>query len=219
MNSSLAQLHAYSPAPPGTIRPRHDRSGRLGEQRQGLKGTRIARQKNAWKLEIGDGYGDPAPRREIDLRRRDRFGRATHLRESAAPIQDTAAMPLDSNELDSPRPHGIFEAFVKTCQRWRLDHYQRAVLLGLPPGSSLGTLVLSGQVLSPSVDVRDRATRVFEISLGLGTLFEEDPDVENEWLRIPRARFANTSPLEHMLEGHMDRLIAVADLVRHERGL
>ncbi len=78
--------------------------------------------------------------------------------------------------------------------------------------------VSDGLVLSPSVDVRERAVRVFEISLGLGTLFDEDPEVENEWLRIPRARFENTSPLDHMLEGSMANLLAVADLVRQERG-
>ena len=69
------------------------------------------------------------------------------------------------------------------------------------------------------MDVRERATRVFEISLGLGTLFDEDPEVENEWLRTPRERFSNAPPLDHMLEGHMDNLVAVAELVRHERGL
>ena len=126
---------------------------------------------------------------------------------------------LASPETDAPRPRGIFEAFVKTCRLWRLDHDRQAVLLGHPLPSNLGVYVLTGSILSPSVDVRERATRVFEISLGLGTLFDEDPEVENEWLRTPRARFGNASPLDHMLEGPMENLLAVAELVRHERGL
>ena len=137
----------------------------------------------------------------------------------APPSQGPIDASRASHETDLPRPHGIFEAFVKTCQRWRLDPHQQLILLGHSPPSTVGTFILSGQVLSPSVDARERATRVFEISLGLGTLFDEDPAVENEWLRTPRARLANEPPLDHMLNGHMDRLLAVAELVRLERGL
>ena len=222
---SLAQLHAYPPPPPAETRRRFDSAARLQglqglqEHAQWPKGTRYARSTTSSKLEIGQAYGDPTPPREIDLERRDRLGRLTRLRKPVTRPQHTVAVPGASNEADAPRPHGILEAFVKTCQRWRLDRNQQVVLLGFSPPSTLGTYVLNGQVLSASVDVQDRAALVFGISLGLGALFDEDPGVENEWLRTPRARFANASPLDYMLEGHMNHLLAVAELVRHERGL
>ena len=150
-------------------------------------------------------------------RAREAFGRAAERPPPKAegPVDTSPA----SHETGLSRPQGIFEAFVKTCQRWRLDSHQQAVLLGHSPQSTLGTYILNGQVLSPSVDARARAARIFEISLGLGTLFDENPEVENEWLRTPRARFANTAPLEYMLEGYIDNVLAVAELVRQERGL
>ena len=218
MNSLTQPYLSPSPAP-GETRPRYDSATRSQVQARGLKGASYSRRTASPEHTTRQAYGHTAPPREVDREGRARLGGASRTRFSLGRLQGTVDMLHASTETDSPRPHGIFEAFVKTCQRWRLDQYQQAALLGHPPPSTLGTYVLNGNVLSPSMDVRERATRVFEISLGLGTLFDEDPEVENEWLRTPRERFSNAPPLDHMLEGHMDNLVAVAELVHHERGL
>ena len=217
MNSLTQPCFSPDP-PPAETRLRYDSAARSQAHARGLKGASSSRRTASPEHPVRQVHRYAAPPREIDRERRDRFGRAGHTRYSFVRPQRTDLLHA-SNETDSPRPHGIFEAFVKTCQRWRLNQDQQAVLLGHPPPSTVGVYLLNGYVLSPSVDVRERAMRVFEISLGLGTLFDEDPKVENEWLSTPRARFANASPLDHMLEGHMENLLAVAELVRHERGL
>ena len=213
--NSLTQPYLSPSPPPG----RYGRAARSQVKVRGL--TRATHTHRAASPEhaVRQGHGYTGTPHEVDRQRRGGLGGASFTRVPLGRLQRTVHNLCANTETDAPRPHGIFEAFVKTCQRWRLDQDQQAALLGHPPPSSLGTYVVNGYVLSPSMDMRERATRVFEISLGLGTLFDEDPGIENEWLRTPRERFSNAAPLDHMLEGHMDNLLAVAELVRHERGL
>ena len=213
-----------SPTPPWSeTRPRYGSAARAAARSRGLtRGLKkTARPQRTASPEFGvrQPFAFTVPTSKVDRERRGLLSGSFRTAASFRAVQGTVDMLLANAETDVPRPRGIFEAFVKTCQRWRLDHSKQAALLGHPLPSTLGVYVLTGFVLSPSVDARERATRVFEISLGLGTLFDEDPEVENEWLRTPRARFGNASPLVHMLEGPMENLLAVAELVRHERGL
>ncbi|MDE0302621.1 MAG: hypothetical protein OXJ38_05355 [Gammaproteobacteria bacterium] len=115
-------------------------------------------------------------------------------------------------------PRGIFEAFVKTCQRWELDLDSQITLLGCRENISTGHQILSGHIISPSQDIVDRAGYIVGISLGLGALFGEAIDAEIDWLKCPRKKLQNKSPLEYMLEGHLVNLFAIAEMVRHERG-
>ena len=226
MNSLTQQYLSAHPAPDDAPSRRRRVAHSQGHAR-GLRGDAYSRQTASPEFAAGQADAYMGPRIDAERERRARLGGTVRPRDSLVqsayrlPERPQSAVDVSraSNEADSPRPQGIFQAFVKTCERWRLDPDQQAALLGLPSPSTLGAYVLNGLVLSPSVDVRERATRVFEISLGLGTLFDEDPEVENEWLRTPRARFANEPPLDHMLKGHMDHLLAVAELVHHERGL
>ena len=74
--------------------------------------------------------------------------------------------------------------------------------------------------MSPlSIDVRDRVVYVVSISLGLGALFDESVDAENDWLNLPREGLNHESPLMYMLKGHMVNLMTVVEMVEHERGL
>lgn len=213
-----------SPTPPWSeTRPRSGSAARRAAKSRGLiRGLKkTARPQRTASPEFGvrQPFAVTEPTSNVDRERRGLLSGSFRMATSVRAAQGTVDMLPASAGPDVPRPRGIFEAFVKTCQRWRLDHNRQAALLGHPLPSTLGVYVLTGFVLSPSMDVHERATRVFEISLGLGTLFDEDPDIENEWLRTPRARFGNASPLDHMLEGPMENLLAVAELVRHERGL
>ena len=217
--NSLTQPY-LSPTPPrGGATPRYGRAGRAGAESRGLESTARTRLTASPEFGVHQEFAYRVQTREVDREHRGLLSGSFRTAVSLRPAQSTVDMSLTNAETDAPRPRGIFEAFVKTCQRWHLDHKKQAALLGHPLPNTLGVYVSTGLVLSPSVDVRERATRVFEISLGLGTLFDEDPEVENEWLRTPRARFGNASPLDHMLEGPMENLLAVAELVRHERGL
>jgi hypothetical protein len=113
---------------------------------------------------------------------------------------------------------GMFDAFVKTCQRWRLEERLHATLLGYKDYEFLGQQLLHGYVPPRTQDVRDRIGYVLAISLGLGALFNEDADAELSWLTTEHP-LLKTSPLDFMLRGRMINLITVADIVRAERGL
>jgi hypothetical protein len=115
-------------------------------------------------------------------------------------------------------PTGMFDAFVKTCQRWRLEERWHAILLGYKDNEFLGQQLLHGYMPPRTRDVRDRIGYVLTISLGLGALFSEDADAEFSWLTKEHP-VLKTSPLQFMLRGRMINLITVADIVRAERAL
>lgn len=121
--------------------------------------------------------------------------------------------------LEPSAPRGMVDAFVKTCQRWRLDSDDQLTLLGYQVGDFVGRQVLVGRMMPASRDVRDRVGYVVGISLGLSALFGDSLDAENLWLRTDRCELRGQSPLDHMLEGRMINLIKVSDLALHERGL
>jgi hypothetical protein len=78
---------------------------------------------------------------------------------------------------------------------------------------------LEGNVLSPPQDVRDRATYILTISIGLGALFDDAEDAELAWLNAPRDDLNGRSPLAYVLEGRMANLLEVALMVNRERGM
>jgi hypothetical protein len=116
-------------------------------------------------------------------------------------------------------PHGLIEAFVKTCQRWRLNERDQSVLLGYGTNAPLAREITSGRYRELPQDVRDRVGYIVGISVGLGTVFDEAVRAELDWLRRPHPKLANRSPLNVMLMGHMAQLITVSDLVAEERAL
>jgi hypothetical protein len=115
-------------------------------------------------------------------------------------------------------PRGIFDAFVNTCQRWRLEQSAQLRLLGFPEHDFLGSQLLMGRVPARTQDVKDRIGYVLAISLGLGTIFNEAVAPELDWLSRVHPKLGE-SPLEHILRGRMVHLIAVVGLVGAERNL
>jgi hypothetical protein len=141
-----------------------------------------------------------------------------HVGLRAGRIQQTVATEESIPLPHATTPTGMFDAFVKTCQRWRLEERWHATLLGYKDNEFLGQQLLRGYVPPRTQDVRDRIGYVLTISLGLGALFNEDADAELSWLTKEHP-LLNTSPLEFMLRGRMINLITVADIVRAERAL
>jgi uncharacterized protein (DUF2384 family) len=119
----------------------------------------------------------------------------------------------------STLPKGVIEAFVRTCERWRLGPREQIALLGYGTNMSAGFDILRGFALGLSRDVKDRAGYVLGISLGLGAVFNESAQAELDWLNTPHPKLNSRAPLAFMLEGRMANLIAVASLVADERAL
>jgi Antitoxin Xre/MbcA/ParS C-terminal toxin-binding domain len=147
------------------------------------------------------------------------------VREAHARWHEFRERSLQQVALDWPgaeptlAPHGLIEAFVKTCQRWRLSERDQSVLLGYGTNPPLAREITSGRYRELPQDVRDRVGYIVGISVGLGTVFDEAVRAELDWLRRPHPKLANRSPLNVMLMGHMAQLITVSDLVAEERAL
>ena len=120
---------------------------------------------------------------------------------------------------DLNTPHGIYDAFLKVCQRWKLSRDDQFKLLGFEPKDPFCQRLLSGSIRRASPDVEDRAGDVVSIGIGLFSLFGKSEEAELEWLNHPRARLQNKSPLSFMLDGQMENLFVVDGMVRHERGI
>jgi len=135
------------------------------------------------------------------------------------PIEAFHSANLQSQQVLQSAPHGIYDAFFKTCQRWKIDGSEWAVLLGHDSEGFVAQQIAAGHILNWNKDTRDRAAYVVAISLGLGTLFNEDAEAENSWLRQTRSRLLGKTPLQHILEGSMKNLIEITELVLEERGL
>ena len=114
---------------------------------------------------------------------------------------------------------GVLKIFVETCQRWELKLEDQVILLGYQSAGSTGMQILNGRVREHSRDIKDRSGYVIAISIGLGILFGESIDAENQWLRNPRQMLDGKTPLDYMLGGQMIDLIAINRMVERERGL
>ena len=124
-----------------------------------------------------------------------------------------------SRDTGRGRLRGSLDAYVKTCQRWKLEPENQMILLGYEPHDAVGKHVLSGDHIPLSQDFRDRIAYILRISLGLGSVFNEAVEAELNWLNKTRPELKDKSAFDYMLEGHMANLFIIADLVEHERGL
>jgi hypothetical protein len=118
-----------------------------------------------------------------------------------------------------PSPHGVIDAFVKTCQRWHLSTTDQVTLLGYKGSGAFGRQFLDGRLSVVPQDIRDRSGYVLGISLGLGALFNDSEEAELRWLSEPRPHFGGRSAIDFMLEGRMENLMIVAQIVAAERNL
>ncbi len=140
------------------------------------------------------------------------------LRRSAVTDPNFILGPL-SKDTGRGRLRGSLDAYVKTCQRWKLEPENQRILLGYEPHDAAGRHVLSGNHIPLSQDFRDRIAYILRISLGLGSVFNEAVEAELNWLNKTRPELNDKSAFDYMLEGHMSNLFVIADLVEHERGL
>ena len=127
---------------------------------------------------------------------------------------DFSQGPRETHEI-----RGILRVFIETCRRWNLSLEDQVVLLGYRSGDRVGIQVLNGRLRIHSQDIKDRSGYVIAISIGLGILYGESIDAENQWLRRPREILDGRSPLDYMLGGRMINLITINRMVERERGL
>jgi hypothetical protein len=118
----------------------------------------------------------------------------------------------------APR-HGVVDAFLNTCDRWKVSDKEKLILLGYGDSPVLGNQILDSRTIAIPQDVRDRAAYLLAISVGLGTIFHEVADAERAWLNLSSPGLGDKAPLAFMLEGRMANLTKVLRLVEQERCL
>jgi len=71
-----------------------------------------------------------------------------------------------------------------------------------------------GATARPMLD-REQLGKALAISIGLGTIFNEDAKAERTWMQTPHSAL-RTRPITAVLAGSLDEVL---DLVNKERGL
>ena len=79
------------------------------------------------------------------------------------------------------------------------------------------THVLQGHATLRGRDAKDRIAHLFQIRRLLWALFR-DKTVENEWLREPRAVLKGKTPMDLLVEGSMENLLLVREVVELAAG-
>lgn len=114
------------------------------------------------------------------------------------------------------RPTGPLQFFENLLESWGLDEEAGAKLLGFERTIELSDL-LRGTVSLRGRDTKDRLRHLLEIGLALDSLFRNEDSVRM-WLREPLGELDGESPLDHLLEGSMEHLLRLRQLVEFLSG-
>lgn len=118
------------------------------------------------------------------------------------------------------RVTGPVRFIVKLIATWDLkpEVASACTLLGFEPSEVPHVRdVLQGRDTLRGRDVKDRIAHLFRIRTLLSSLFRDDA-VENEWLREPRDILKGKAPMDLLMEGSMENLLLVRELVELATG-
>jgi hypothetical protein len=110
---------------------------------------------------------------------------------------------------------GPVRFIIKLLATWDLKPETEAActLLGFEPSEAAYVRdVLSGGETLRGRDAKDRIAHLFRIRSLLASLFRDEA-VENEWLREPRDILEGKSPMDLLMEGSMENLLLVREVV------
>ena len=145
-------------------------------------------------------------------------------RADAAPHDDTVRRTPDRREtFHARRPYrgrltGPVMFVIGLLESWKLDRSAAVFLLGFEqPDSAVVERILSGSAPLVGRDAEDRIAYLYRIRSTLSALFRNE-DVENEWLREPRALLGERTPMELLREGSMENLLLVKEYVEEIAG-
>jgi Protein of unknown function (DUF2384) len=125
----------------------------------------------------------------------------------------------DQHALGMVKQNEFLRVFMNLSDRWALESGELPILLGYPSESDTFARLMSGHITPNTQDLIDRIAYMLEISVGLEAIYGDNPKIEQRWLKEPHHLLKDKSPLDHMLQGHMENLMTIVDLLRDERGL
>lgn len=114
---------------------------------------------------------------------------------------------------------GPVRFFAKLLDLWKLNAESGWALLGYDESEKhLVSDLLAGATSLRGRDAKDRIATLFRIQAILKGLFR-NIDAENEWLRAPQSALGERSPMELLLNGSMEKMLTVRQLVERMAGL
>ena len=117
------------------------------------------------------------------------------------------------------RRSGPIQVIHKLLEFWKLDSSDATGLLGFEENEFVYVeLLLEGREHLRGRDVKERISNLLYIRRSL-SLFFQNIEVENEWLREPRAMLNEQTPMSMLLGGSMDDLLWVREYVDRVTGL
>ena len=137
-------------------------------------------------------------------------------------LQNAAAARTRRTEVPAQRVRiaGPVRFIVKLIATWDLkpEVASACTLLGFEPSEAPHVRdVLQGLDTLRGRDVKDRIAHLFRIRTLLSSLFRDDA-VEREWLREPRDLLKGKAPMDLLMEGSMENLLLVRELVEVASG-
>ena len=134
-------------------------------------------------------------------------------------VWSDSIVPADSADPTLPaetpksqvRPTGPVQFISKLLTIWNLETEHAVVLLGLEDPERAQRM-LSGHEALVGRDVKDRIAHLYHVRRTLWSLFRDEA-VENEWLREPNSLIHDVTPMDLLLEGSMENLLALREYV------
>lgn len=130
----------------------------------------------------------------------------------------TGAVDITQGAYTAGRITGPVRFINKLLDAWQLDRNSAIALLGFEEDEKEMVFdILDGLKTLTGKDVKYRITQLFRIRQMLWALFR-DRDIENQWLRQPQNELNNSEPLNLLIEGSIENLLMVRQLVQKMAG-
>jgi Protein of unknown function (DUF2384) len=109
---------------------------------------------------------------------------------------------------------GRIKGFRRFMEKWGFSRKDAAEILGFENEGLIGELYAGIEKVQQR-DVRDRLRHFLSIAVDLDGLYDDDQNVRH-WLDQPKKLFQGKTPRELLVEGSMENLLRVQQLVRYE---
>ena len=128
-------------------------------------------------------------------------------------MRHTLELPPTTDAMD---PKVALGAFFRLADLWKLTNQQARVLLSVPE-RTFYRWRKAPKAAEPDPNIVERLSLIVAMYADLHRIFGDTNPAANAWVHWPNEYLAGQTPMQRMLGGKVQDLIAVRDVV--ERGL
>ena len=148
------------------------------------------------------------------LHAEERMGSALELQEEKHSRHDFEDLKKRAMPSVKVAPPGRIKGFRRLMENWGFSRKDAAEILGFENEGSIGEL-FAGIEKVQQRDVRDRLKLFLSLAVDLDGLYDDD-EVINQWLDQPKKLLRDRTPRQLLVEGSMENLLRVGQLVQYE---